>query len=55
MPVKITYAFLATCPVVVGIGMFIVGRIQRRISPSGSLPGWNQPVKPVAAQAGIQD
>lgn len=55
MPVKIMYAFLATCPVVVGIGMFIVGRIQRRISPSSSRAGWNQPVKPVAAQAGIQD
>jgi hypothetical protein len=55
MPVKIMYAFLATCPVVVGIGMFLLGRIQQRISRNRSPRRWDQPVKPVAAQAGIRD
>jgi MFS transporter, AAHS family, 4-hydroxybenzoate transporter len=55
MPVKSMYVFLATCPLVVGIGIFIVGRIQQRISRNSSVPGWNEPVKPVVAQAGIRD
>jgi AAHS family 4-hydroxybenzoate transporter-like MFS transporter len=55
LPVKSMYAFLATCPLVVGIGIFIVGRIQQRMSRNSSSQGWEQPVKPVAAQAGIRD
>jgi AAHS family 4-hydroxybenzoate transporter-like MFS transporter len=55
MPVKMMYAFLATCPMVVGIGIFIVGRIQQEIPHNGSLQGWVEPVKPVAAQAGLRD
>jgi AAHS family 4-hydroxybenzoate transporter-like MFS transporter len=55
MPVKMMYAILATCPVVVGIGIFIVGKIQRRIPHGRSLQGWVEPVKPAAAQAGIRD
>jgi len=53
--VKSVYAFLATCPLVVGIGIFIVGRIQQRIPPDSSLQGWVEPGKPVVVQAGIRD
>lgn len=55
VPVKSVYALLATCPLVVGIGMFIVGRIQQRIPHDSSLQGWVEPGKPVAVQAGIRD
>jgi MFS transporter, AAHS family, 4-hydroxybenzoate transporter len=55
VPVKSVYALLATCPLVVGIGIFIVGRIQQRIPHDSSLQGWVEPRKPIAVQAGMRD
>jgi hypothetical protein len=53
MPVKSLYASLATCPLIVGIGMVIIGRMQQRISQNSSPHGAEEPVKPLSAEAGI--
>jgi MFS transporter, AAHS family, 4-hydroxybenzoate transporter len=55
MPVKVMYAFLAACPLVVGIGIFIIGRIQQRTSHENFAQGWTDPAKPLAAQTGARD
>ena len=55
MPVKVMYAFLASCPLVVGIGIFIIGRIQQRTSHESFAQGWTDPAKPLAAQTGARD
>jgi AAHS family 4-hydroxybenzoate transporter-like MFS transporter len=55
MPVKVMYAFLAACPLVVGIGIFIIGRIQQRTLPENFAQGWVEPAKPLAAQTGARD
>ena len=55
LPVKDTYIFLATCPLIVGITIFIVGRIQNRISrdhDTQRLPG---PVTPLTSEVGARD
>ena len=48
MPVKLMYAFLAVCPLVVGMGMFIIGKIQQRSSHESFAEGWTDPAKPLA-------
>jgi AAHS family 4-hydroxybenzoate transporter-like MFS transporter len=53
MPVKSLYAFLATCPLIVGTGMVIIGRIQQRILQNRSPQGEEEPVKSLSAEAGI--
>jgi AAHS family 4-hydroxybenzoate transporter-like MFS transporter len=55
MPVKVMYAFLAVCPLVVGIGIFIVGRIQQRTLQQNLSQGWAEPVKPLATQTTARD
>jgi AAHS family 4-hydroxybenzoate transporter-like MFS transporter len=50
MPVKVMYAFLAACPLVVGIGIFIIGRIQQRTLHENFARGWVEPAKPLAAR-----
>jgi AAHS family 4-hydroxybenzoate transporter-like MFS transporter len=55
MPVKVMYAFLAACPLVVGIGIFIIGRIQQRTLHENFAQGWVEPAKPLAAQSGARD
>jgi MFS transporter, AAHS family, 4-hydroxybenzoate transporter len=55
MPVKVMYAFLAACPLVVGIGIFIIGRIQQRTLHENFAQGWVEPAKPLAAQTGARD
>jgi MFS transporter, AAHS family, 4-hydroxybenzoate transporter len=55
MPVKVMYAFLAGCPLVVGIGIFIIGRIQQRTLHENFAQGWVEPAKPIAAQTGARD
>jgi len=55
MPVKVMYAFLAGCPLVVGIGTFIIGRIQQRTLHENFAQGWVEPAKPIAAQTGARD
>jgi AAHS family 4-hydroxybenzoate transporter-like MFS transporter len=55
MPVKVMYAFLAGCPLVVGIGIFIIGRIQQRTLHENFAQGWAEPAKPIAAQTGVRD
>ena len=54
MPVKVMYAFLAACPLVVGIGIFIIGRIQQRTLHENFAQGWADPAKPLAAQTGAR-
>lgn len=55
MPVKVMYAFLAACPLVVGIGIFIIGRIQQRTLHENFAQGWVEPAKPLAAQSSARD
>jgi AAHS family 4-hydroxybenzoate transporter-like MFS transporter len=55
MPVKAMYAFLAACPLVVGIGIFIIGRIQQRTLHENFAQGWADPAKPLAAQTSARD
>jgi hypothetical protein len=40
---------------VVGIGIFIIGRIQQRTLPENFAQGWVEPAKPLAAQSGARD
>ena len=55
MPVKIMYAFLAACPLVVGIGIFVIGRIQQRTVHENFAQVWIEPAKPHAVQTGARD
>jgi AAHS family 4-hydroxybenzoate transporter-like MFS transporter len=55
MPVKLMFAFLAICPLVVGIGIFIVGRIQHRMAQDQNPERWAEPVNPLAAETGMRD
>ena len=55
MPVKVMYAFLAACPLVVCIGIFIIGRIQQRTLQQNSVHVWAEPVQPRAAQTSTRD
>jgi AAHS family 4-hydroxybenzoate transporter-like MFS transporter len=55
MPLKVMYAFLAACPLVVGIGIFIIGIIQQRTLHENFAQGWVEPAKPLAAQSGTRD
>src|SRR3984957_3752009 len=55
MPVKVMYAILAGCPFVVGVGMFFIGRIQKRSLRENLAQGWVEPAKPLAAQTGARD
>ena len=55
MPVKVMYAFLAACPLVVCIGIFIIGRIQQRTLQQNSAHVWAEPVQPLAAQTSTRD
>ena len=55
MPVKVLYAFLAACPFVVGIGIFIIGKIQQRTLHENFAQGWADPAKPLAAQTGARE
>jgi len=55
MPVKVMYAFLAACPLVVGIGIFVIGRIQQRTVHENFAQVWIEPAKPHAVQTGARD
>src|SRR6202162_4352275 len=55
MPVKVMSAYLAACPLVVGIGIFIIGRIQRRTLHENFAQGWADPAKSLAAQTSARD
>jgi MFS transporter, AAHS family, 4-hydroxybenzoate transporter len=55
LPVKNMYAFLAVCPLAVGIGIFIVGKIQQRGLHKNFSRRLAEPPKPLAAQAGLRD
>jgi AAHS family 4-hydroxybenzoate transporter-like MFS transporter len=55
MPVKVMYVFLAACPLVVGIGIFVIGRIQQRTLHENFARGWADPAKPLAAQTSARD
>ena len=55
MPVKVMYAILAGCPFVVGVGMFFIGRIQKRTLRENLAQGWVEPAKQLAAQTGARD
>ena len=55
MPIKVMYAFLAVCPFIVGIGLFIIGRIQHQTLQQNLAQDWAGPVKPLMAQVGSRD
>ncbi len=55
MPVKVMYAFLAACPLVVGTGIFIIGRIQQRTWHENFAQAWAEPAKPLAVQTSARD
>jgi AAHS family 4-hydroxybenzoate transporter-like MFS transporter len=55
LPVKATFAIMAICPLVVGVCMFIVGRLQSQTARTEQKQSWAQPVAAVAADASVSD
>src|SRR5580692_3590602 len=55
LPVRYIFAVLAVCPAMLGVCIYIVGRIQQRTSHENFAQGWTDPAKPLAAQTGARD
>ena len=55
LPVKATFAFMAVCPFVVGISIFIVGRFQNRMEQNEERLNWTKPVVSLAADGSVPD
>lgn len=55
LPVKATFALMAACPFVVGVCMFIVGRLQSSMVRNAERRRWEAPVSSLAANASAPD
>jgi AAHS family 4-hydroxybenzoate transporter-like MFS transporter len=55
LPVKLVFAFLAVCPFIVGIEVFFIGLLQRRISSSSEAHSNAQPLAPLATEIGLPE
>jgi AAHS family 4-hydroxybenzoate transporter-like MFS transporter len=55
LPVKASFALMALCPMVVGVSMFIVGRLQHRMAPNQPRHGWAKPVVALAVDGRVPD
>ena len=55
LPVKATFALMAICPFVVGVCMFIVGRLQGRMARAQEGPSWAKTVVSLAAGGGVPE
>ena len=55
LPVRILFALLAVCPFVVGVGVFILGLIQRRLLRRDAAQGWAEPVTSLATEINLPD
>lgn len=55
LPVKATFALMAVCPFIVGICMFIVGRLQIRMAREAERKHWETPLPSLATDAGVPD
>jgi AAHS family 4-hydroxybenzoate transporter-like MFS transporter len=54
-PIKPTFAIMAICPFIVGVTMYILGRLQQRMSRNGERQRWPKPVASLAADSGMPD
>jgi hypothetical protein len=55
VPVKFLFAFLAICPLVVGVGIFSLGIIQRRSLRRGEERPWAEPAAELTAETTLPD
>jgi AAHS family 4-hydroxybenzoate transporter-like MFS transporter len=55
LPVRILFALLAVCPFVVGVGVFMLGLIQRRLLRRDAAQGWAEPVTSLATEINLPD
>lgn len=55
LPVKVTFALMAICPFVVGVSMFIVGRLQNRMGRAEEKQSWAKPVVSLAVDGSVPD
>ena len=55
VPVKFLFAFLAICPLVVGVGIFSLGIIQRRSLRGGEERPWAEPAAELTAETTLPD
>lgn len=55
MPVRLLFALLAVCPLVVGAGVFTLGLIQRRLLRKDAARPWAEPVAPLATEIHLPD
>ena len=55
LPVRILFALLAVCPFVVGVSVFMLGLIQRRLLRRDAAQGWAEPVTSLATEINLPD
>ena len=55
LPAKSTFAVLAVCPLIVGVAMYIVGQLEKRMSRDGQRRRWAKPVASLATDVGVPD
>jgi len=55
LPVRTLFALMAVCPSVVGVGVFLLGLIQRRLLRRDAAQGWAEPATSLATETNLPD